>query len=143
MSLEGILKQCILENTENRELQSNTTLGMPPLRYKREFQTIWLDVGRQTGKTIAIISMYREGDLIVVRNQSSKTLFPAHIEGVLVNILTAQELSPHMTHPRGQRTSKRNIVWVDEPTALTSTSLDLLYAVTDASMYILLGSPAY
>jgi hypothetical protein len=92
-------------------------------------------MGRQTGKTTAIVDFYKSGDLVIVHNHEQQRQFPHH-----VNAVSHDRFFDDISR-RGKAIvdTEYNYIFIDEPCKLTAMNLDTLYHTTNAALYIFLG----
>ena len=109
--MDKLVYYALLENIENRKRMRAEVYdkGIPKVQWMKQFCTIHLNIGRDTGKTRHIIENAKSGDLIVCREGTKK----------LIQSQTNEKLDfyiPHIskdTYPRIFEECK--IVFVDEP----------------------------
>ena len=135
ISLSLILKQCITLNAQAQDIRPFPKTGMTPQQYRRECKSIFLDVGRQTGKTTTIIDFYKPGDLVIVHSMDRATYFPRHM-----NVVSHQRFFDDISRRGDARIdTERNYIFIDEPFNVTPQNMETLYHTTDAALYIFLG----
>lgn len=135
IELNSILKQCIVLNRQMQQSHPHATAHLSPLEYRREYKSICLDVGRQTGKTTTVVDFYKQGDLVIVHNVDRIRDFPPH-----VNTVSHSHFFDDISR-RGKAKvdTEHNYIFIDEPYRMTSQNLATLYTTTDAALYIFLG----
>lgn len=133
--LSSILKQCISLNAEAQARCPFKPSGMSPELYRREFKSIFLDMGRNVGKSRTIIDFYRAGDLVIAQDISAAAWFPTYIN-VVPQSAFFDDISRRGKH---HVDTSENYIFVDEPAQMTARNLETLYYTTDAALYIFLG----
>ena len=93
------------------------------------FRTIHLNPGRATGKTQAISTLARPGDLVIIFNQLAK---PANLRDSVV----CRTIGQLLYDDRSERRTNYQFIFVDEPSLCQSYNW---YNLT-AEHYILLGA---
>jgi hypothetical protein len=107
---------------------------MSPPQYRREFKSIFLNVGRRTGKTATVVDFYKPGDLVVVHSADRKSWFPRHMQ-----VVSHQQFFDDISHRYASVNGPDNYIFFDEPFNMTATNFETLYHTTDAALYIFLG----
>ena len=82
-----------------------------PLAYMKEFRTIHINAGRQTGKTQAMLHLARPRDLIIVHNLDNADRLRSHNQNCLAPIMSVRELIIFSQ----RQDIICDYVWLDEP----------------------------
>ena len=109
---------------------------MDPMTFAREFRTVKVDVGRQSGKTAYLANNAQVNDVIVVRDTRTANCMTNVIE-FKAPIVSVYQLERY----RLAWTKQDMIVWVDDASHMTKEQLDCIYSkyVQFASQFVLLG----
>lgn len=117
--LQGLLEQAIEANKSYKDsLSGNAIQSMAPTLYARSIATIHINIGRQSGKTTAIINNAKSGDIVIVDNTKIRDyfLFKFKESGRRggVELTKDQILMPSMLLDL-ELSEKPLTVWIDEP----------------------------
>lgn len=109
--------------------------------YNREYKTIHLNIGRQSGKTYSMMQLARRGDLIIVHNEDTRRRLIQNYPNCLAEIITTGGIGRTYGYAtfayRTQHSFDR--VWVDEPSLHNVRELHLVWELT-SKLFILLGA---
>jgi len=134
MSFEDVVLEAIHLNLANR-----ANIGppqAPPYMYMKEFGTVHINVGRQTGKTSFIKKFSESDDAVIVCNWSMARTFAW--QNSSPTIICADSLSNF-------KNREFSTIWVDEPNLCfpTRMALNCLYetfaTLNPKQMFVLLG----
>ncbi len=109
--MDKIVYEAVLENVKNRERfrLNNEDKNISKVQWMKQFCTIHLNIGRDTGKTRHIIENAKTGDLIVCGEGTKK----------FIQHSTKEKLDfyvPHITKAiQGKILGEVKIIFVDEP----------------------------
>jgi hypothetical protein len=136
MNFEELLQATIKYN-QTRDIKVNVSNYLDRSSFNREFKTIHLNGGRQSGKTDTMCRLARKDDLIVVHNEDTRRNIIRAYPNLLAQIITTSSLERHQML-RGRLDNKFNYVWIDEP---HHVGYDAIYVAWrfEASQFILLG----
>lgn len=121
MTMDKIIYEAVLENKKNRE---NFKMGGLSNAYSktdwmREFCTIHLNIGRNTGKTRHITENAKEGDLVVCREGTRLLIVDKAKERLSFYV-------PHISkHVYGKIFAECQIIFVDEPKQTLKPFVDI------------------
>ena len=109
--MDKLVYVAVLENIENRNRlrKAGCDKDTPKIVWMKDFSTIHLNIGRDTGKTRHIIDNAKTGDLIVCRDGTRK----------FIQSQTSEKLNfyvPHISRDvYGRMFEECELVFVDEP----------------------------
>lgn len=109
--MDKIVYEAVLENVKNRERLrlNNEDKHISKVQWMKQFCTIHLNIGRDTGKTRHIIENAKSGDLIVCREGTKKLIQSQSNERLDFYV-------PHVTKAiQGRILGEVKIIFVDEP----------------------------
>lgn len=138
-----LIKHAIASNLNNRQkLPEYAEKYVNQSQFVREFKTIHLSVGRRTGKSIAMVTLAREGDLIIVHNEETKRRLKYEYPHCLATINSIYDVVLGSLGLRGPIPPRIfDYVWIDELHLCERSGykIDHVYEKTRANLYIKLG----
>lgn len=119
----SILVHSLIELNKRRR---NPDLCINGLQYYlREYCTIKIDIGRQTGKSTYIGSNFKENDLIITYNLNMCRLFKERFPNTQNNIISFRSLI-NQIELYGEKTY--DTIWIDEYSIINQkTNIDVIY----------------
>lgn len=104
------------------------------MRYAREYLTLRINPGRQTGKSTLLVEMYHPSDIVVVKNSTQSKNLQEMASVPLVMISLSQLKSDPQEYAC-------NRLWVNDADCMTSDEIDMIYDcfAKNAKQIILLG----
>lgn len=134
--LENILESMIALNKDIVAIRSSSEHLFNNESFNKEYATIRLDVGRQTGKTLLICYKAGINDVIICHNTSQLE----HIQQVLESISPIVKQQVYTKNDLCNHYAEEYTVWVDDSSVFTAEELNEVYKKYDnASRFILLG----
>jgi hypothetical protein len=136
--LGEVLDKALEANLERQMVMQSNRAFLPPHSWLKEFATIRLDYGRQTGKTTAIKRRASSRDLVVQWRGSLSKDFSSE---VFFNpqVVTLKDLEYPHHKLRGHSYDR---IWVDNASMVTDEQLNLVYyhaLLCSAKQIILIG----
>lgn len=144
-----LIKRAIEVNNRNLEWVKENKANLCNEALMSEFLTIHINAGRRTGKSSAIGTLARKGDLIVVHDERTKETFRRHGPACLAKVVSIREaLEPMMDFmcqgPNAYAPISKpfhEYVWIDEPGMCDNLyDINMLYKVLIARLFIKVGS---
>lgn len=132
--LHKLINDVIKGNFATQQMFSHLKRELSIVEFAREYKTVHINIGRQTGKTSTIMSMARPGDVVVVYND-------VYVRQLLseynhVQICTVDDIIRSQTSG-GRFIKKYNYVWIDEPGLIEN--INYIYSYIDADIFIKIG----
>lgn len=134
--IELIQHAIVIQQERIAELSFNGLEGHLGQRaFNREFKTIHINIGRRVGKTFAIGSLAKLGDLIIVHNVGTKDRMIHDYPRCNAGICTISDLIENLSV-----TQKFDYIWIDEPNLCENyKDINSIYDILDANLFIKLG----
>ena len=136
--VSDILGKLIEANFALQNLSSSWKDSISAYGYAKDYKTIRVNLGRQTGKTTAIKKFCGYGDIVLAHNNRWKKELQIILPKGQVSVYTFEDIQ----HPRFMLSNKTNYkVWVDETSQWKQEELDSIYTLfaSRATQFILLG----
>lgn len=140
----ALIKHAIAMNITNRQkLPEYAEKYVSQAQFSGEFKTVHLNVGRRTGKTSAMITLARKGDLIIVHDEDTKRRLKYEYPHCLATINSIYDVVLGSKGLYGRVPPRKfDYVWVDEPRCCDRggyATFNDIYEETRANLYIKLG----
>ena len=130
--MKEIFDMMVALNFDNRNsLHPSNINSMHPAEFAKEFKTIHMNMGRQTGKTSLMLDLARPTDLIIVPTMAMVDSLYHRSGTCRAQIVTFSSVFRRRFHNVGY-------AWVDEP-SLYGKDFNFLYSHIDAELFIKLG----
>lgn len=143
-----LIKHAIKIHEDNYNMSNYGIL--PDYEFQKEFSTIHLNVGRRSGKTSSMMTLAKQGDLIIVHNFFAKERLRKDYRDNLATIKTIHELLRDSCNGRVCKCINQiqhfGYVWIDEPKLIFNSishndayDYYMIYKLIRADLFIKLG----